>query len=64
MVSTTSLQAHTASETHGAVVKIPIDDTHVRSLNLTSSVGIGLYEAIRQLDPPSGELLPAVEGPR
>jgi len=34
----------------GVVVKIPMEETHVRSLNLATSVGIGLYEAKRQLD--------------
>jgi hypothetical protein len=45
------LQAHTAAvDTQGAVVKIPMIETHVRSLNLAVSVGVGLYEAIRQLE--------------
>ncbi|KAA6425946.1 MAG: tRNA (cytidine(34)-2 -O)-methyltransferase-like [Trebouxia sp. A1-2] len=44
-------EAHTAAvDTQGAVVKIPMIETHVRSLNLAVSVGVGLYEAIRQLD--------------
>jgi tRNA (cytidine/uridine-2'-O-)-methyltransferase len=30
-------------------VHIPIDRTHVRSLNLSVSVGVGLFEAYRQL---------------
>eukprot|EP00803_Ostreobium_quekettii_P006620 evm.model.scf_2824.1 EVM.evm.TU.scf_2824.1 scf_2824:1608-3586(+) len=34
----------------GQVVKIPMEETHVRCLNLSVSVGVGLYEAIRQLD--------------
>jgi tRNA(Leu) C34 or U34 (ribose-2'-O)-methylase TrmL len=29
---------------NGILVKIPMDETHVRSLNLATSVGIGLYE--------------------
>lgn len=29
---------------------IPIIETHVRSLNIAVAAGIGLYEAIRQLD--------------
>lgn len=33
----------------GAVIKIPIDSSRVRSLNLSTSVGIALFEAIRQL---------------
>ena len=28
----------------GLIVKIPMDETYVRSLNLATSVGIGLYE--------------------
>ena len=45
------VQAHAAAgETSGAMVKIPIVEDHVRSLNLAVSVGVGLYEAIRQLD--------------
>lgn len=39
----------------GAVVKIPMVERHVRSLNLATSVGIGVYEAVRQLD---GAVLP------
>ncbi|KAG2429102.1 hypothetical protein HYH02_014140 [Chlamydomonas schloesseri] len=34
----------------GSLVKIPIRDTHVRSINLAVAAGIGLFEAIRQLD--------------
>jgi tRNA (cytidine/uridine-2'-O-)-methyltransferase len=30
---------------------LPIKSTHVRSLNLSTAVGIGVYEAIRQLGP-------------
>jgi tRNA (cytidine/uridine-2'-O-)-methyltransferase len=33
-------------------VRIPIDDTAVRSLNLATSAGIALYEALRQNDYP------------
>lgn len=40
-------QAHEAAS---AVVKIPMVETHVRSLNLAVSVGVGTFEAIRQLD--------------
>lgn len=32
------------------MLKIPMQETHVRSLNLAVSAGVGLYEAIRQLD--------------
>lgn len=41
-------EAHTASTD---VVQIPMGNyTHVRSLNLATSVGIGLFESLRQLD--------------
>lgn len=33
----------------GGVVRMPIQEQHVRSLNLAVSVGIGLYEALRQV---------------
>lgn len=33
----------------GDVVKIPIDRSRVRSLNLATSVGVALFEALRQL---------------
>ena len=35
------------------MVKIPMRQKHVRSLNLSVSVGIGVFEAIRQLDGPN-----------
>ena len=40
-------------EEEGHVLTIPIDETHVRSLNLAVSAGVGLYEALRQLDDPA-----------
>ena len=39
-------------ESNGEVLKIPMTETHVRSLNLAVSAGVALYEAIRQLDGP------------
>lgn len=39
------------------LVKIPMHQRHVRSLNLATSVGIGVFEALRQMD---GPVLPAV----
>ena len=39
-------------ESSGEVLRIPIKETHVRSLNLAASAGIALYEGIRQLDGP------------
>ncbi|KAK8639879.1 hypothetical protein V6N13_138245 [Hibiscus sabdariffa] len=39
------------SETYGGgTIRIPMVETHVRSLNLSVSVGIALYEASRQLN--------------
>ncbi|KAF5842358.1 Alpha/beta knot methyltransferase [Dunaliella salina] len=50
-VSGLSPQAHDDIKLGGgALVKIPIRDTYVRSLNLATSVGIGTFEALRQLD--------------
>lgn len=43
---------------NSALVKIPMQQQHVRSLNLATSVGIGVYEALRQVD---GAVLPDVE---
>lgn len=40
------------TESRGEVVRVPIVETHVRSLNLAVAQGIGLYEAMRQLDGP------------
>jgi tRNA (cytidine/uridine-2'-O-)-methyltransferase len=37
------------------VVSVPMDRTRVRSLNLATAVGIGLYEALRQLKAPEGD---------
>lgn len=34
----------------GGTARIPINETYVRSLNLSVAVGVGLYEAVRQLD--------------
>jgi hypothetical protein len=34
----------------GQLVKIPIVDTYVRSLNQSVCVGVGVFEALRQLD--------------
>lgn len=39
-----------AQTTGGQQIKIPIIETHVRSLNLAVAAGIGIYEALRQLD--------------
>lgn len=41
-----------------AVVKIPMDRSRVRSLNLATTVGIALFEAIRQLTVRRRSLLP------
>ncbi len=34
----------------GGTVRLPMNDTFVRSLNLSVSAGVGVYEALRQLD--------------
>ncbi|GJP32676.1 hypothetical protein CLOM_g17278 [Closterium sp. NIES-68] len=34
----------------GGVARIPIDETYVRSLNLAVSAGVGVYEALRQIE--------------
>lgn len=48
-----ALQAHELiPQSGGQMLKIPMREVHVRSLNLSVSVGIGVYEAIRQLDGP------------
>ncbi len=44
-------QAHAAS---AHVVRIPMSQQHVRSLNLAVSVGVGVYEAVRQLEEHTG----------
>ena len=47
------MQAYTSiKESSGGVLRIPIAETHVRSLNLAVSAGVALYESIRQLDGP------------
>lgn len=43
-------EAHALAKATGGVRLIPIDQTHVRSLNLAVSVGMGTFEALRQLD--------------
>ena len=43
--------AHDVAAEYGEIVKIPMGNyEHVRSLNLATSVGIGVYEALRQID--------------
>ena len=45
-----ALEAATEATGGRGVVRIPVYKTHVRSLNLAVSVGIGVYEALRQTD--------------
>ena len=45
-------QAVAACQAGGGLLRIPIDERHVRSLNLGVSAGVGLFEALRQLDGP------------
>lgn len=40
----------TSIKEEGALVRIPMSERHVRSLNLAVSVGIGLFESLRQLE--------------
>ncbi|GLC45414.1 hypothetical protein PLESTB_000621200 [Pleodorina starrii] len=47
----------------GALVKIPIRDTHVRSINLSVAVGVGLFEAVRQLDEAEGHVVASRQSP-
>lgn len=42
----------------GRLVKIPIQDTYVRSLNQSVCVGVGLFEALRQLTTGEHEVAP------
>lgn len=47
------MQAHAATLASGGyVVRIPMVERHVRSINLAVSVGVGVFEALRQLDGP------------
>jgi tRNA (cytidine/uridine-2'-O-)-methyltransferase len=53
------MEAHThITQSGGALVKIPLNQQHVRSLNLSVSVGVGLFEALRQLDAGQHEVAP------
>eukprot|EP00879_Flechtneria_rotunda_P007811 GHRR01008186.1.p1 GENE.GHRR01008186.1~~GHRR01008186.1.p1 ORF type:complete len:254 (+),score=83.31 GHRR01008186.1:1402-2163(+) len=53
------LQAHRdIIDSGGVLVKIPIVDNFVRSLNQSVSVGVGVFEAIRQLDEGSHHVQP------
>jgi tRNA (cytidine/uridine-2'-O-)-methyltransferase len=42
--------AHDACAASGGIRRIPIDELHVRSLNLAVSAAVGTYEALRQID--------------
>ncbi|KAL6769419.1 hypothetical protein ACKKBG_A30940 [Auxenochlorella protothecoides x Auxenochlorella symbiontica] len=55
---TMAVEAVNKDAGNSAMVKIPMQQQHVRSLNLATSVGIGVYEALRQLD---GAVLPDVK---
>ncbi len=53
MTTHTPVQAYASiGNSSGEVLRIPITETHVRSLNVAVSAGVALYEAIRQLDGP------------
>ncbi len=47
---TRGLPEQLLSQNTGSSLKIPMANSNVRSLNLATSVGIVLYEAIRQID--------------
>lgn len=55
--------AHDACAATGGVRRIPIDEAHVRSLNLAVSAGIGVYEALRQIDGPPEHFPPRDDAP-
>eukprot|EP00271_Cylindrocystis_brebissonii_P005192 TRINITY_DN1714_c0_g1_i1.p1 TRINITY_DN1714_c0_g1~~TRINITY_DN1714_c0_g1_i1.p1 ORF type:complete len:277 (-),score=37.54 TRINITY_DN1714_c0_g1_i1:174-1004(-) len=42
--------ANGGSEHSGGIARIPMEETHVRSLNLAVSASVGVYEAMRQLE--------------
>lgn len=45
-----ALEQCSSGEYAGGTVRLPMNETYVRSLNLSVSAGIGVYEALRQLD--------------
>ncbi|MFK4566089.1 tRNA (uridine(34)/cytosine(34)/5-carboxymethylaminomethyluridine(34)-2'-O)-methyltransferase TrmL [Enterococcus sp. UD-01] len=53
---TTGLPEEFMRENEEKCLRIPMDDTHVRSLNLSNTVALIVYEALRQQDFPSLEL--------
>lgn len=55
---TSGLPSSLMKEAEEAMVKIPIDRSRVRSLNLATSVGVALFEAIRQMTMRRRDLLP------
>jgi tRNA (cytidine/uridine-2'-O-)-methyltransferase len=55
---TNGLPSSLLNEAGEAVVKIPIDRSRVRSLNLATTVGVALFEAIRQTMAKRYNLLP------
>jgi len=55
---TSGLPSSVLREAEGTMVKIPIDRTRVRSLNLATTVGVALFEAIRQFTVRRRSLLP------
>lgn len=49
-----ALEQCSTGEFAGGTVRLPMNETYVRSLNLSVSAGIGVYEALRQLDAHTG----------
>mmetsp|Transcript_36522 Transcript_36522/g.58660 ORF Transcript_36522/g.58660 Transcript_36522/m.58660 type:complete len:91 (+) Transcript_36522:882-1154(+) len=61
VVSSTELASR--HYTQGGVRRIPIDEEHVRSLNLAVSAGVGMFEALRQIDGPPQHFPPRSDAP-
>ena len=48
----------------GGIRRIPINEAHVRSLNLGVAAGVGVFEALRQIDgPPVADVSPRAGAP-
>lgn len=49
-----ALEQSTTGQYAGGTIRLPMSEEYVRSLNLSISAGIGVYEALRQLDSHTG----------
>jgi|SRR5690625_3060131 len=54
---TTGLPEKFMRENEESCIRIPMDDTHIRSLNLSNTVSIIIYEALRQQNFPNMDLI-------